>query len=275
MRGPRGYKFNFPAYDIGACFRYRDLRLAYTFKGAHEMSQKSGWMSLIVLSLAMACLADDTPNTLSETEKAEGWKLLFDGKTLNRWHSFKEKAPLPAWTVKDGVLTLTPDKAHHNPGLVSEEAFENFELRVEWRISPGGNSGIFYRIAEEGGDLNWTGIEYQVIDNKAHADAKIDPNRTTAAAYYMYPPSKDATRPVGEWNQTRIVLKGNHVEHWLNSEKVVEYEIGSEDWLKRYAVSKFKTHLKYGRTTQGQIALQEHGDAAEFRNIKIKVLSEK
>jgi hypothetical protein len=237
-------------------------------------------VSLVVLLIAFTpfvrCRAEEAPapNTLTDAERAAGWKLLFDGQTLKGWHGFKLKQAPPQWSVKDGVLALTPKKETRNPGLVSDDAFENFELSVEWKIPPGSNSGIFYRVLDEGSELNNTGIEYQVIDNAAHPDAMVDPNRTTASAYYMYAPSKDATKPVGQWNQTRIILKGNHVQHWLNGEKVVEYDILSEDWLKRYAASKFKTLPKYGRNARGHIALQEHGDPIEFRSIKIREIKD-
>jgi hypothetical protein len=222
---------------------------------------------------ASAAPAEDAINALTDAEKTAGWKLLFDGKTLAGWHSFKQKEPMPQWSVNSGILTLTPAKGKRgNPGLVSAEAFENFELAIEWKISPGGNSGVFYRVSEDekGDDLNWTGIECQVLDNDKHPDAKVDTNRKAGAAYYMYPPTKDTAKPVGEWNQLRIIVNGNHVEHWLNGEKVVDYEILSEDWLKRYDASKFKTHPKYGRIAKGHIALQEHGDGVEYRNIKIR-----
>ena len=229
-------------------------------------------MFVMAIMMTTAVRAEDAPNTLTDAEKAAGWKLLFDGKTLAGWHSFKKKEPLPEWSVKEGVLTLTPLKDKRNPGLVSDEAFENFELSIDWKISPGGNSGVFYRVdeTERGDDLNWTGIECQVLDNDKHPDAQVDTNRKAGAAYYMYPPLKDTARPVGEWNTMRILVSGNHVEHWLNGEKVVDYEIGSEDWLKRYAASKFKTHPKYGRVAKGHLALQEHGDAVEYRNVKIR-----
>ena len=189
---------------------------------------------LIVLCtlLAVGTFGEEI-NTLTPEQKAQGWKLLFDGKTLTGWHCFKQKETLPEWSVKDGVLTLTPIKDKHNPGLVNEGVYENFELYIEWKISSGGNSGVFYRVMEEGTDLNNTGIECQVLDNEKHPDAKVDKNRQAGAAYYMYPPSKDATKPVGEWNQLRIIVENNHVEHWLNNEKVVEYTILSEDWLKQ------------------------------------------
>ena len=240
------------------------------------MALKQTWIACVaVLMLVSAVRAEEGLNTLTDAEKAAGWKLLFDGKTLSGWHSFKEKEALPEWSVKDGVLRLDPIKGKRNPGLVSDGTYENFELSVEWKISPGGNSGVFYRVIEEGGDLNWGGIECQVLDNDKHPDAKVDANRKAGAAYYMYPPTKDMAKPVGEWNQLRIIVQGNHVEHWLNGEKVVDYEILSEDWLKRYALSKFKTHPKYGWTAKGHLALQEHGDPVEFRNIKIREMGAK
>jgi hypothetical protein len=246
-------------------------------KGANPMLKSIAAFCVAVLLCApLARAADEAaPNTLTDAEKAAGWKLLFDGQTLKGWHGFKMKEPAPNWSAKDGVLTLTPKKETHNPGLVTDDTFENFELSIEWKISPAGNSGIFYRVVDEGGDLNFAGIEYQVLDNEKHPDAKNDPNRHAGAAYYMYPPTKDATKPVGQWNLTRIIVQGNHVQHWLNGEKVVEYDIGSEDWLKRYQLSKFKTHPKYGRVAKGHLALQDHGDGAEYRNIKIKELGEK
>lgn len=231
-------------------------------------------LALCALALAFVARAEEPQhNALTDAEKAAGWKLLFDGKTTTGWHGFKLKEVPPTWTVKDGTLSLAPVKGSRNPGLVTDEEFANFELQIDWKISPAGNSGIFYRMAEEGNDLNWTGIEYQVLDNEKHPDAKNDPNRHAGAAYYMYAPNPDnASKPVGEWNHTRIVVNGKHVEHYLNEIKVVEYEIGSEDWLKRYALSKFKTHPKYGREPKGHIALQDHTDPVQYRDIKIRVL---
>ena len=223
----------------------------------------------LTLSLTFASHAEEH-NALTAEQKAQGWKLLFDGKTLAGWHSFKEKQALPEWSVADGVLKLTPVKEKHNPGLVTNEMFEHFELYIEWKISPGGNSGVFYRVQDEGNDLNNTGIECQVLDNEKHPDAKVNKNRQSGAAYYMYEPAKDATKPVGEWNQLRIVVTGQHVEHYLNNEKVVDYTILSEDWLKRFEASKFKKSPKYGRIAKGHIALQEHGDAVEYRDIRIR-----
>jgi hypothetical protein len=220
--------------------------------------------------------ADATPlNTLSEAEKAAGWKRLFDGKTLDGWHNFKQKTTLPQWSVKDGVITLNPSKGKRNPGLVTDRAFENFELSLEWKIGPGGNSGVFYRIDETqpGSELNWTGIECQILDDNKYASAKANPSTRTGAAYEMYAPAVDAAKPVGQWNQLRILVRGNHVEHWLNGQKVVDYEILSDDWLKRREASKFNEHPNYGRTAKGHLALQDHGHVAEFRNVKIREIS--
>jgi hypothetical protein len=222
--------------------------------------------------------ADATPlNALSDAEKSAGWKLLFDGKTLDGWHNFKQKTTLPQWSVKDGAITLTPNKGKRNPGLVTDQAFENFELSIEWKIGPGGNSGVFYRVDETqpGNELNWTGIECQLLDDNKYVSAKANPSTRTGAAYAMYAPRVDAVKPIGEWNQLRILVSGNHVEHWLNGQKVVDYEILNDDWLKRCEASKFNEHPHYGRTAKGHLALQDHGHAAEFRNVKIRELPAK
>src|SRR5437879_4574345 len=118
---------------------------------------------LLLVIFALASRAEEQLNTLSDAEKAAGWKLLFDGKTLDGWHSFKQKEASSTWSAKEGAMVLTPVKNKHNPGLVTNDAFENFELSIDWKISPAGNSGIFYRVLDEGSDLNWTGVEYQVI----------------------------------------------------------------------------------------------------------------
>ncbi|HEV3418516.1 MAG TPA: DUF1080 domain-containing protein [Pirellulales bacterium] len=232
---------------------------------------------LAVPLLASATRADESPNTLADAEKTAGWKLLFDGKTLAGWHSFKKKTTMPEWSVEHGVMTLTPIQGKRNPGLVTDDAFKNFELSIEWKISPGGNSGVFYRVdeSETGDELNWTGIECQVLDDSKYAAAKVISKYSSGAAYDMYPPRKDATKPVGQWNQLHIIVSGNRVEHWLNGEKIVDYDILSDDWLKRYEGSKFNSHPKYGRIAAGHIALQEHGSAVEYRNVKIREIAAK
>lgn len=214
--------------------------------------------------------AQPPQNLLTDAEKAEGWRLLFDGKTLEGWHPFKKVGGRPqGWSVVDGCLART------GPGgdIVSDDAFENFELRIEWRVSPAGNSGIFYGVSEaEPNRYVWeTGPENQVLDNAEHADGR-SALTSAGSCYALYAPAKDVTRPIGLFNEARVVIKGNRVEHSLNGEKTVEYEWGSDEWKKRIDGSKFKSMPRYGSVRKGHLALQDHGDRVWFRNIKIREL---
>lgn len=240
---------------------------------------------LLTLSLAAASLllaapaapAPGTPNTLTEAERAQGWKLLFDGKTTHGWRGFRQSTVPAEWQVIDGALVLAKSAEPGQPGslgvgLMTEEAWSDFELQIDWKIAPGANSGIFYRLTEDGTQPNQTGVEMQILDNERHPDAKNGPLRQAGACYQVYPAVEDATRPVGEWNHARLLVKGNHVEHWLNDVKVVEYELGSEDWKARVAVSKYKNSPMYGRMPKGHLLLQDHSHHVEFRNIKLREL---
>jgi hypothetical protein len=173
----------------------------------------------------------------------------------------------------DGTLVFDPESGKEGGDLVTDKEFASFELRLEWKISEGGNSGLMYRVTEELGAPYESGPEYQLLHNAKHPDGK-NPKTSAASCYALYAPSKDMTRPVGEWNKTRLVVNGNHVEHWLNGKKVVEYDLASEDWQKRVQESKFKDLPKFGKEPKGHIDLQDHGNQIAFRNIKIRVLKE-
>ncbi len=208
-------------------------------------------------------------NRLSEAEEAEGWRLLFDGRTTAGWHGFGQEQMPGGWQVIDGCLVRT------GPGgdISTDEEFGNFELAIEWRICAAGNSGIFYRAAE-GGEYRYpwqTGPEMQVLDNAEHADGR---SKLTSAGsnYALYAPEVDATRPIGLFNAARIVVHGSHVEHWLNGRKLLEYELGSADWKQRVAASKFASMPGYGSASKGHIVLQDHGDKVWYRNIRIRTL---
>ena len=229
-----------------------------------------------VLAIPETSLMDDigappasgAQNTLTDEERAAGWRLLFDGQTLAGWRGFRKDSPSAGWQVRNGCITLAKAGAGD---LVTDQAYDNFELALEWRISAGGNSGIFFHVAEDE-DYVWrTGPEVQVLDNREHPDSR---SALTSAAsnYALHAPSKDAAAPVGLFNQSRLVVNGPHVEHWLNGEKVVEYELWSDDWEKRVANSKFKAMPRYGREKSGHIAIQDHGDPVWYRNIKIRPL---
>ncbi|WP_396627405.1 DUF1080 domain-containing protein [Luteitalea sp.] len=215
-----------------------------------------------VATLAMGASAIAQPAATS------GWTPLFDGKSLAGWRSFKSEAPPSGWTVKDGVLART-DKGGD---LMTVGEYGSFELELDYRIAVGGNSGIMYRVVTQGNAPYWSGPEYQILDNERHPDAKNGPDRLSGSNYDLIPPSAAVSKPAGEWNTAKIVVKGNHVEHWLNGTKVVEYEFGSPEWTTMVAESKFKVWPLYGKAARGHIVLQDHGDLVEFRNIRIKDL---
>jgi len=213
-------------------------------------------------------MRDAVVNELSADEKSEGWTLLFDGKTLDGWRSFKSTTPPAGWEVRDGILARTGKGGD----LMTVRQYEDFILDLDYRISPGGNSGIMYRVTPEGEFPYSSGPEFQILDNERHPDAKNGRDRFAGANYDMHPPSKDAGSPAGEWTNARIVVNGNDVEHWLNGEKVVSYALGSDEWKQRLAESKFATWPLYAKAERGHIVLQDHGDLVEFKNIKIKEL---
>lgn len=219
---------------------------------------------LATMAMGASALAQTAP-----ASKDAGWTSLFDGKTLTGWRSFKTEAPPTGWTVSDGVLSRTGKGGD----LMTVREFGSFELELDYKIAQGGNSGIMYRVVTQGDAPYWSGPEYQILDNERHADAKNGPDRLAGANYDLIAPSSAVSKPAGEWNTARIVVKGNHVEHWLNGTKVVEYEFGSPEWTKLVAESKFKVWPIYGKAARGHIVLQDHGDLVEFRNIRIKDLN--
>ncbi len=201
--------------------------------------------------------------------KDAGWTPLFDGSTLAGWRAFKSDTPPAGWTAKDGVLSRTGKGGD----LMTVREFGSFELELDYKIAVGGNSGIMYRVVTEGNAPYWSGPEYQILDNERHADAKNGPDRLSGSNYDLIAPSAAVSKPAGEWNTAKIVVRGNHVEHWLNGTKVVEYEFGSPEWTRMVAESKFKAWPIYGKATRGHIVLQDHGDLVEFRNIRVKELN--
>lgn len=219
-------------------------------------------------SAATAGSADATPpNTLTEAERAAGWRLLFDGETLDGWRPFKGEGAPEGWAVEDGTL------ARVGPGgdIITEEEFEDFELSLEWRVAPGGNSGIFYLVSEDAEYVWEAAPEMQVLDDAGHPDGQSE--LTSAGSNFaLHPAPRGVVRPAGEWNEARIVVRDAHVEHWLNGRRIVEYELGSEDWERRVAASKFAEWPEYGRAAEGHVGLQDHGDRVAFRDIRIRVL---
>ena len=206
-------------------------------------------------------------NALTPQEQAAGWKLLFDGVSTKGWRGYMRQDMPAGWTVAEAALTRTG----RGGDIITVDKFRNFELQLEWKIAPGGNSGVFYRGVEGADAIYYTAPEMQVLDDAAHSDGK-SPLTSAGSNFGLYAVPRGVVKPAGEWNAARLIVNGNHVEHWLNGRKVVEYELGSSDWTQRVANSKFAQWKDYGKAGEGHIGLQDHGDAVAFRNIKIRIL---
>ena len=229
--------------------------------------------------LCMTSFAQEKNNTLSEREKAEKWKLLFDGETTKGWHSFNKPEAGSAWKVKDGELYLdtTKKEGWQTAGggdLTSNNTYTNFHLKLEWKISKAGNSGIIFYVQEDGKHNNsWeTGPEMQIVDNENHPDGKLVKHQA-GDLYDLIACYQKTVKPAGEWNQVEIISeKGGSLVFMLNNVKVVSTKVGAMDWIKLVAGSKFKDMPGFGKSQSGKIALQDHGNMVSFRNIKIKEL---
>jgi hypothetical protein len=226
------------------------------------------------------------PNELSAAERAAGWQLLFDGRTLAGWHALGlREMPAGLWLVENGAIRrgrkeggpVQPDgQPLAGVDLISDSSYQDFELSWEWKIAVAGNSGLKYNVSE---DLSTAmspphaakGWEYQIIDDERNEDNKLASHRS-GALYDLIPPSdKKKIQPAGEWNRSRIVFRGNHGEHWLNGEKIVEFEIGSAAFDSAFAKSKYKQYPAwFAVRRKGQIVLQDHGDPVWFRSIKLR-----
>ncbi len=212
-------------------------------------------------------------NALSDTEKAAGWKLLFDGKTLDGWQRIgKPGEAIKGWVVQNGVIFC--GKGVGGGDIVTEEHYRDFELSWEWRIGEAANSGVKYNLPEA---KKGVGFEYQLVDDEKHPDGiRGGKLHTTASLYDLIEPAAERkVKPVGEWNESRIVVKGERVEQWLNGMKTVAFDFGSEDLRARIAKSKYKDVAQFGVKTTSPILLQEHGDEVAFRSIKLRVLDAK
>lgn len=221
---------------------------------------------LLLLTLPHAARAQDA---LTSTEQAAGWKPLFDHRSLAGWRTFKkDSVPTRGWVVENGCLK------HQLKGgggdIMTEAAFDDFEFVFEWRLSPGGNSGVKYFITPERNEA--IGHEYQLLAPRDPAASRPPSKHGTASFYDVLPPRQAITlRPPGEFNESRILVRGHHVEHWLNGEKVLEYTLGSPEVRAAVAQSKFKDVPQFGEKIRGHILLQDHGGEVCFRNLKIRV----
>lgn len=225
--------------------------------------------------------AVNTLNTLSVVEKDRGWNLLFDGESVAGWRGAKlDSFPTAGWKVENGILTIYESGGGEAAGagdIITREKFKNFELKVDFKITEGANSGIKYYVDPEinKGEGSSIGLEYQILDDERHPDAKLgnhEGSRTLGSLYDLIKADNKVINPIGEWNVAYIKSKDNHVEHWLNGIKILEYDRGTPEYRKLVAESKYKVWENFGELAEGHILLQDHGNTVSFRNIKIHEL---
>jgi len=229
----------------------------------------------LVVLLLTAAPAAKQDNKLTEEEKKAGWRLLFDGETTEGWRGYKMDKMPPGWKVIDGALARVSGGAGGKGAgggddVITVEQFDNFELQLDWKIvDRAGNSGLILRASEDATTSWHTGPEVQILDNAAYPGRDV--RQLASACYALYAPSKDVSRPRGKWNTVRVIADGKHVEHWFNGVKLLEYELGSDDWNRRVADSKFKNMKHFHEPPmKGHICLQDHTARIEYRNIKIR-----
>ena len=250
--------------------------LGHVWEGAeHQKASHTdpAFRDLVVRGTEWAATGDVTdraPNRLTDAERAAGWRPLFDGDSTDGWVAFRGDAfPAQGWEVADGTL-------HHLPGggggdLVTERAFRDFELRFDWKVAPGANSGVIYRVGDQH-DATWqTGPEFQVLDDAAHAD--LDPRHSAGALYALHAPEGKRLNPAGQWNRGRILVLGNRIEHQVNGVTVVTADMGSGDWRARVEESKFGAMPDFASLPAGRIALQDHGNEVWYRNLFVRDLA--
>ena len=232
-------------------------------------------LAAVMLAAAVAVVqgARDT-NEAKGTQEQGKWTPLFNGKDLKGWRAYKKPdASGTRWTVVDGMLTIASSGAGDTRGardLITDATFEQFDLRWEWKIAQGGNSGVKYFVLEDQDSA--IGHEYQLIDDERHPDAKIGPHRQTAALYDVFPAHDRPLKPAGEWNTSEVIVKGKHVTHLLNGKTVLEYDLESPELKAAIAKSKFKDVARFGKLQPGHILVQDHGDQVWYRKIEIKNL---
>ena len=233
--------------------------------------------SIAALSFA-SCNNGQQHNVLTEQEKADGWQLLFDGNTMEGWRNYNDSVMTQSWHVVDGCIQAKGDGSDASGYIVTDKVFENFELYWEWKLSKGGNSGMLYHVVERPQFKvpYVTGPEYQLID-EPNFEIALEPWQRLGVDYAMYLPdtTKMKVNPYGEWNNSKIVFDNGHVEHWLNGEKILEFEAWTDDWFARKNSGKWENAPEYGLATKGVMCLQDHGYPASFRNIKVKELPRK
>ena len=234
------------------------------FAGSSFVARAIGFSIVVAIGTANSC----GPLLSSSHAADHRWVDLLGEDHEELWRGYKQEGWPKGWQVKQGVLSRTKG----GDDIMTAAKYEDFELQLEWKISEKGNSGILYRVRKGDDAAYFSGPEYQVLDNQGHGNG-TDPLTSAASLYGLYAPEKDWTKPVGEWNKTRIVVRGDHVEHWLNGKQTVDCKIGSADWKKRVEGSKFKAWEQFAKSAEGHIALQDHGNPVWYRNIRVRELN--
>jgi hypothetical protein len=242
-------------------------------------------MITAVLILSLLQTGTPVPNSLTPAEHAAGWRLLFDGRTLTGWRGVGyDTVPTAHWVVVDGAIKKADGRPLVGGDLMTVDSFGDFELSFEWKVTQGANSGVKYNVSEpmslaqggagtQGGPTHSAlGFEYQILDDDRHEDGKLPTHRSGALYDLVAPNASKHLRPVGAWNQSKVIFRGNHGEHWLNGEKVVEFDLGTTRMDSLLAASKYKTIPGFGAKRRGHIVLQDHGDEVYYRGLKVRPL---
>jgi hypothetical protein len=257
----------------------------------HRAGNKNKQMKLLLLStiaITSGIMVNNQPSPVKQDQHAAAvntnqvppakgkWQTLFDGKTLKGWHGYnKGNTKMGNWIVVDGALVCLGASAHDTGGdIVTDKQYENFELEWDWKVDKGSNSGVMYHVVEDPkfkGPYE-TGPEYQIIDD-VNFPGKLEEWQQAGADYAMHTANADKKlKPVGEWNHSRIVFNKGNVEHWLNGKKIVAFEAWTDEWHQKRATGKWKTYPDYGKAKKGFIALQDHGNKAYYKNIRVREL---
>lgn len=218
--------------------------------------------------LTTAPMGPQAPNTLTAKERAQGWKLLFDGSSTNGWRGYRRPDMPAGWKARGGALTRVAAAGD----IVTTRQYGDFDLQFDWKVEKGGNSGVMYHVTETATEPYDIGPEYQVLDDANYKPDGESLLTSAGACYGLYPVPEHLANPAGEWNHSRLLVQHGHVSHWLNGMVAAHYMIGSPDWNRRVAASKFKDSPGFGKAPRGYIDLQDHGHLVAYRNIKIREL---
>ncbi len=222
----------------------------------------------VITLLFLSSLTFAADNTLSSEEKGDGWKLLFDGKSMDQWKNFKKDGINPKWIIKDGAMTLT---SRGGGDIMTKKIYKNFDFKLDWKIAEKGNSGIFILADEKGRAIYSHAPEVQILDNERHPDRKKT-SRRSGSLYDMITAPAESQKPAGEWNSVRIQLNNSQLKVWQNGIVTIDIKINGDKWKELLAKSKFKNWKGFALGESGALGLQDHGDVVSFKNLKIKEL---